>query len=210
MRNVVNDALSQSQKIPITIPAPTTGKIKKIDLETGRVTIHYDKEPYRKKAFLFGTIKEVKDKKAATLAFDGTVTQGIIGFGKEAAGILQVVDNIENNESIQPESVVVYPGNITVTSLAFLKEKKVSAVIAASIHYEDLRKFTGEDIGVALTGNENIPFPLILTEGFGNFDMHPALQTLFRKHENDWCYTNGHTQIRAGVIRPEIILQKIL
>ncbi len=83
-------------------------------------------------------------------------------------------------------------------------------MIAASIHYEDLRKFTGEDIGVALTGNENIPFPLILTEGFGNFDMHPALQSLFRKHEDDWCYTNGHTQIRAGVIRPEIILQKIL
>jgi len=209
MRSLVNDNLSQSQKIPITIPSPTTGKIKKIDLETGKVTIHYDKEPYRKKAFFYGRIKEVKSAKAVTIEFEGTVTQGIIGFGREAGGRLQTIEKRKDLQQAEPGKVIVLKEKISYADLQKLKKLKISGLIAGSIDYHDLRKFSGEDIGVALTGNENIPFPLIITEGFGDFEMVEEMWDLFLKNNKNWCYLNGHTQIRAGVVRPEIIIQKM-
>jgi len=36
---------------------------------------------------------------------------------------------------------------------------------------ETLRQYVGYDIGVAITGQENVPMTLILTEGFGELPM---------------------------------------
>jgi uncharacterized protein (TIGR01319 family) len=209
MQSVISDAQSQTQKIPVTIPSPTTGTIKKIDTKTGQVVIHYDKKPYIKRAFLHGKIREIETGKAAVLEFEGIITQGIIGFGKEAGGMLQIIKESEQMEQIEKGNIVIFERKITNAELQKLAVQKVNGVIAGSIDYDELRQFIGNDIGVALTGNENIPFPFIITEGFGNFVMNKELLTLFNEHKDNWCYLNGHTQIRAGVIRPEIILQKI-
>lgn len=85
-------------------------------------------------------------------------------------------------------------------------ENDVAGVVAPSIDNKDIVEFLGEEIGVALTGNENIPFPIILTEGFGNFRMNAVFETFFKEQQHKKIYMNGHTQIRAGVVRPQMII----
>jgi hypothetical protein len=72
-----------------------------------------------------------------------------------------------------------------------------------------LVEFIGKEIGVALTGNENVPFPIIITEGFGDFRMDSHYLEVFKQNDGKPVYLNGHTQIRAGVTRPKIILSKL-
>ena len=69
----------------------------------------------------------------------------------------------------------------------------------------DLTKFLGYDIGVAITGQEAINVTLIATEGFGNLRMADRTFNLLKTIEGQNASVNGATQIRAGVIRPEVI-----
>ena len=71
---------------------------------------------------------------------------------------------------------------------------------------QDLRGFLGHDLGVAITGHENLGITLIVTEGFGKIDMAARTFSLLHKHQGRQASINGATQIRAGVIRPELII----
>lgn len=64
----------------------------------------------------------------------------------------------------------------------------------------------GYDIGVAITGHEPIPFTLIVTEGFGTISMAKRTFQLLKSLQGQVASINGATQIRAGVIRPEVIV----
>jgi hypothetical protein len=61
-------------------------------------------------------------------------------------------------------------------------------------------------MGVALTGDEQIPFAIILTEGFGRIDMNPKYAKFFEKAEGKQASISARTQIRAGVTRPMVII----
>ena len=64
----------------------------------------------------------------------------------------------------------------------------------------------GYDIGVAITGQEPIAFSLVVTEGFGVISMAARTFALFSALQGKTASINGATQIRAGVIRPEVIV----
>ena len=63
-------------------------------------------------------------------------------------------------------------------------------------------------LGVAITGTEQVGFTLILTEGFGTIPMAQKTFKLLSAHAGQKAAISGATQIRAGVIRPEIIIAK--
>ena len=86
------------------------------------------------------------------------------------------------------------------------REIGASAVISGGIDDQDLRDFLGYDLGVAITGSEKVGLSLIITEGFGDIAMAERTYELLRSHEGDFAAVNGSTQIRAGVMRPEILI----
>ena len=59
---------------------------------------------------------------------------------------------------------------------------------------------------MAITGHEDLPFTLVLTEGFGSIRMAQRTFELLAALEGRAGSVNGATQIRAGVIRPELIV----
>ena len=71
---------------------------------------------------------------------------------------------------------------------------------------EDLITILGEDIGVAITGEEKIDLSVIITEGFGELPMAQRTFELLSSLEGKRSSINGATQIRAGVLRPEVII----
>ena len=194
------------ETIPFIVHAPSTGSIVKIDNKTGKLTIRYDKKPFRMFAGVNGTITEIEEKKSVTVSYEGHSLNGIIGFASEAFGKIYFIENETDKINLQNDSIAVFPGKIDYEFLKKATKRKIAGIVAAAIDNLDLVKFTGEEIGVALTGNENIPFPLVITEGFGNFRMSAKLQDFFRKNNGKPIFIDGHTQIRAGVIRPKIIV----
>jgi len=193
-------------KHPMLVSAPSTGTIKKIDKSTGIVTIQYDREPYRRSAGVKGKIHSIKKGHSATISYDGFTLNGIIGFGVEAWGSLKYLEKMGEITNCLPDQVVVISSKIDLAFLKKAEKRKVKGVVAASIDNEDLVEFIGEEIGVALTGNESIPFPIIITEGFGDFEMFKDYYKFFQKQNGKFIYMNGHTQIRAGVTRPKMIV----
>jgi hypothetical protein len=82
----------------------------------------------------------------------------------------------------------------------------VAALVVGGIHDRDLRSLLGYDLGVAITGTEVLGLTVILTEGFGTIPMATKTFRLLSKHQGRKASVSGATQIRAGVIRPEIII----
>ena len=99
-------------------------------------------------------------------------------------------------------------GGALVTAEALRQAVKVGArgVIVGGIEDKDLADFLGYEIGVAITGSENVGLTLIVLEGFSN--MPPSKKTfeILNRFAGNQACINGATQIRAGVIRPEIII----
>ena len=81
-----------------------------------------------------------------------------------------------------------------------------AAVVAGGIDDHDLREILGYDLGVAVTGNEKLGTTIIITEGFGDIAMARRTFELLKSHDGREASVNGSTQIRAGVMRPEILI----
>jgi hypothetical protein len=64
-------------------------------------------------------------------------------------------------------------------------------------------------LGVAITGSEEKGITLVVTEGFGEIMMAAKTFELLKVHEGQEASLNGATQIRAGVIRPEVVIPKM-
>ena len=91
-------------------------------------------------------------------------------------------------------------------TFARARELGIRALVVGGVHDRDLRDLLGYDLGVAITGTEKIGFTLIITEGFGTIPMAKRTFDLLSAKIGQKASCSGATQIRAGVIRPEVIV----
>ncbi len=194
-------------------PSPAAGVVETISGVTGQVMLRGDPLPVQLRAFLTGTVVEVVAEEGATIEATGTFVQGIFGIGGEAFGPIQIACRMPDQklaaELISDKmcgAVVVGGGRVTAEALARAKAAGVSAIITGGIDDQDLRDFLGYDLGVATTGSENAGLTLIITEGFGEIAMAARTHALLVSRTGSDSAVTGATQIRAGVLRPEILI----
>ena len=139
--------------------------------------------------------------------------QGILGLGGETHGMLRLaVDSPEEEltaDKISKEDkghIVVGGSLITLGAFKRAAEVGAAGLVAGGMNYTDVTYIMGEAIGVAITGHEELGITLIITEGFGKMNMSERTFNLLRSFEGHTAAINGATQIRAGVLRPEIII----
>jgi len=82
----------------------------------------------------------------------------------------------------------------------------VRGIVVAGIDDADLRQILGYDLGVAITGHEALGVTVVVTEGFGRMTMATRTFDLLTRLAGKKASINGATQIRAGVMRPEVIV----
>jgi len=185
------------------ITSPSTGTIKNIDSKTGIVTIQNDKKPLALYAMCYGSVESVTDNQYVTLNLDAVKIIGRIGFGKITSGRLAIL----GKSSIENENIVYVSNCITIEELKALADKNINGLICNTVSYSCLKIYLKKDIGVALTGNESLPFSIVLLEGFTENSMC-GIKDEFFKHLGKYVLLQPQTQIRAGAIRPLIYIMK--
>lgn len=195
------------------VKSTATGTIESISDSTGMVIVRGPKLPVSVRAYIAGEIVEVLPGEGVVVENSVALIQGIFGVGGETHGLLRVVCNAPDeplDERHIPASakgaVVVGGGRMTAGAIRKAKQVGAAAVVSGGIDDHDLRDFLGHDIGVAVTGSEKLGITLIITEGFGDIAMAQRTFELLRSHDGRLASVNGATQIRAGVMRPEIVV----
>jgi hypothetical protein len=191
----------------------TDGTIESISSITGQVLLRGHPIPVEVKAYLEGKVIEVFPKEGVLVETVGSFVQGIFGVGGETHGEIKVV--VEDNSSVLTDSLIdsscegkIVVGGSLVTASAITKaiEVKAKGIVVGGLDDKDLREFLGFDIGVAITGSEGKGITLVVTEGFGQISMAGRTFELLKSKEGEMACINGATQIRAGVIRPELVI----
>jgi len=193
--------------------APCDGTIETISNVTGKILLRKPPIPVNVTAYVDGTVVEVVPNEGVVVETPASFIQGFMGVGGETHGELAIVspspDDILDADSIQPEhagKVLVGGRLVTREALNRAGEIGVHAIVVGGIHDEDLEAYLGYALGVAITGHEDLPVTVMVTEGFGEIRMAQRTYDLLRKHEGKGASVNGATQIRAGVIRPEVVI----
>ena len=197
------------------LTAPIDGIIEYISTVTGTIGLREHPSPLEITAYISGVIEEVLPEEGAIVATEGAFIQGIFGVGGERRGRLKrVADGAASppNDTLLTSDCAgcILLGGATANVSHLQRAAEVGAVgfIVGAVSDAVLRAYLGYDIGVAITGQEDIPLTLILTEGFGTLSMADRTFQLLAGLEGSEASINGATQIRAGVIRPEIIVSR--
>lgn len=196
-----------------TCKAPCDGKIEYISEISGQIVIRELPIEVAINAFISGVVTQVIPNEGAIVQTPAAFVQGIFGVGGETYGELMMISD-KPEDIVKPENISddckgkILVGGSLIEEKALRKALEVGArgIIVGGINDKDLRNFLGYEIGVAITGNEKIGLTLILTEGFGRMPMLRRVFALLKKFEGKLACINGATQVRAGVVRPEIII----
>lgn len=195
--------------------APADGTIESVSHITGQLILREPPIPVEVDAFVRGRVIEVLPDEGVVIETSAAFVQGIFGVGGETFGeIVVVVDSPDQplgKEHLKPQhrgKVVVGGAYVSYDTLMEAKRIGVAAVVVGGFDDRDLRQLLGRDLGVAITGAEDLGFTLILTEGFGHIRMAERTSRLLSAHQGELASVSGATQIRAGVMRPEILIPR--
>ena len=195
------------------IKAPIKGSIESVSNVTGQVLLRQPPLPIEVQSYINGKVIEVVPNEGVIIETVCSFIQGIFGIGGETWGTLKFAVTSSDEEldvskitSEYKDCVIVGGAFADYNAIQKAIEVGVKGIIVGGIKDEDLRKLLGYDLGVAITGSENIGITVILTEGFGKMNMAKRTWNCLKDRENSTASISGATQIRAGVIRPEIII----
>jgi hypothetical protein len=192
--------------------SPVTGVIEEVVTTSGHLRLREPPRRVEVLAHLAGRVVEVLEGEGAVVEARGAVVQGIFGVGGEQRGPLRVAAQ-GPDQPLSVHSLADCQGCVLVAgsgadanAIRRAAEAGATGLVVGAVSDAALRAYVGYDIGVAITGQEDLPMTLIITEGFGELPMAHRTWELLASLEGRLASINGATQIRAGVIRPEIIV----
>ena len=193
--------------------SPITGIIETVSDITGQVLLREPPKPVQISAYIDGKVVETIENEGVVIETNATFVQGIFGIGGETTGELQIIVN-SPDDIVKPEDIKevhrgkIIAGGSIIYSDAIKKalDTGVKGIVVGGIRDKEINELLGYDLGVAITGSEDINITIIITEGFGQIGMAQRTFDMLKLREGAVASINGATQIRAGVVRPEIII----
>lgn len=193
--------------------SPADGTLDSVSSVTGQLLVRERPIPVEVSAYVSGRVVDVLPGEGAVVESRVALVQGIFGVGGETYGTLAIAtrgpgDTLEASH-LKPEhrgAVLVGGGHLSHETVLRARDLGVRALVVAGFDDRDLRELLGRDLGVAITGQEDLGITLVLTEGFGHIGMAERTWALLNAHAGRVASVSGATQIRAGVLRPEILV----
>ncbi|HEY6867328.1 MAG TPA: hypothetical protein VI792_08730, partial [Candidatus Eisenbacteria bacterium] len=198
-----------------TLPAPADGTIESVSRVSGQLILREPPIPVEVNAFVKGVIADILPGEGAVVETRGALLQGIFGVGGETWGEIAILSAAPDEELRVAQLTAEHRGRVVVggayvsyATLMWARELGVAAVVVGGFDDRDLRELLGRDLGVAITGSEELGLTLVLTEGFGRIRMADRTWALLEAQRGRMASVSGATQIRAGVLRPEILIPR--
>ena len=193
--------------------SPADGTLESVSSVTGQLLVRERPIPVEVNAYVRGHVAEVLPGEGAVVESRAALVQGIFGVGGETHGRIAIAtkgpgETLEASH-LKPEhrgAVVVGGDHVTHETVQRARALGVRALVVGGFDDRDLRELLGRDLGVAITGQEELGITLVLTEGFGRIGMAARTWELLNTHAGRVASVSGATQIRAGVLRPEILV----
>jgi hypothetical protein len=183
----------------LRVRAPADGRI--IAERNGELLTSEATNPLELQANIKGTIANVMPRFGVMIQTAGGLVQGVWGNGKEAYGVFKLLsDNREQALSAELidvsclSAIVVVGGSITPEGLKQVEAQKVGGIVAGSMP-------------VALRDHVMaLPFPVMITEGFGSLLMVEPAFELLKLYKNHEANLRAVAQTRWGAVRPELVI----
>ena len=212
-----NDLLAETKGLfgffKSNVKSPVAGTVESISDVTGQVVIREAPLPVEIDAYIQGSVDEIIENEGVVIKSKGAFIQGIFGVGGESRGKIKVLASSRDSEltaemiTSDHEGMILVGGNfISLDAYKKALACNVAGVVVGGFNYYDLEEVLGYTLGVAITGSEDLVTSLVVTEGYGKIQMGQQTYDLLSENNGRLASINGATQIRAGVIRPEIII----
>jgi len=179
--------------------APVDGHV--VAVRDGLVLIEAAPSTFELRAHLKGQVTTVMPGLGVVISTTGVLIQGIWGSGGEAEGVLKVlVDSCR--KPLRARSIDVSCHGTIVAGGSDVDDKALEQAVTAQV-----RGIIVGSINVNLRPMlKTLPFPVIITEGFGSYPMSEAIFPLLQSNAGREAMINADTQVRWGVRRPEIVI----
>lgn len=195
------------------VTSPIDGVLESVSRVTGQAVLREPPRPVEVTAYLDGVVVEELAQEGVIVETRAALVQGIFGLAGEVNSTLRILSEepggtleADDLDASHEGKIVVHGGRATLAAMRHALDLGVAGVVCGGFAYQDIKELLGYDVGVAVTGTEPLATTLVVTEGFGDIAMAGATLELLRKHEGARASINGATQIRAGVIRPEVVI----
>ncbi|MCH2136884.1 MAG: hypothetical protein MK101_09930 [Phycisphaerales bacterium] len=213
----IGDTVAQTKGIfgfmKTTIPSKVAGTVETISPVTGQMIVRGAPLPVQVKAYMSGEVVNVLPGEGCEIEADVAYVQGIFGVGGETAGTIKMACQAHDEEldakhitDDMAGAIIVGGGRMTAQAVERARAVGAAAIVSGGIDDADLKNMLGYDLGVAITGREQLGITVIVTEGFGDIAMAARTFEMLKGFAGQEASVNGATQIRAGVMRPEIIV----
>jgi hypothetical protein len=199
------------------VGSPADGTLESVSAITGQLLVREHPIPVEVNAYVQGRVLEVLPGEGAVVESRAAFVQGIFGVGGETHGTL-AIGTSGPGEPLEPAHlraehrgcVVVGGEHVSHATVMRARELGVRALVVAGFDDRSLKELLGRDLGVAITGQEDLGITLVLTEGFGRIGMAARTWELLHANAGRVASVSGATQIRAGVLRPELLIPRPL
>ena len=193
--------------------APESGVVDFFSDKTGHLGVRAEPRNLDVVAHIAGTVTKIEANKGVVIESDTAYIQGIFGIGGEKRGTLKKL-NVSLDHSLTSEDipsdckdcVLVGGTKPDLDAIQTAINYGAKGLVVGSIDDETLKGYLGYDLGIALTGDEQIPMTVIVTEGFGYIPLSERVDQICSELAGNFVSINGATQVRAGAMRPEMII----
>lgn len=167
-------------------------------------------------AGLRGRVVDITRRGGVIIESYAAVVQGVIGSGKQVAGVLTMWHGSDTRPhgqaAIPPGALLVVPGPVSFAMLRQASMSGVTGIIASSASARDLEGFLRVDL-VKLIDSVDIelvqahlpPLTIMLTEGLGTLAMPLRTMNLLSRYQGSIALLAGATSIRQNVV-PELVI----
>jgi hypothetical protein len=213
----VGDTIAETKGIfgmfKTCIPCRCEGTVETVSPVTGQMIVRGAPLPVQVKGYMSGEVVRVLPDEGCEIEAHVAYVQGIFGIGGETAGVIMPACS-RNDEELDAhhitadmkDAIIIGGGRMTAEAVAEARKIGAAAIVSGGIDDSDLKDMLGYDLGVAITGREQLGITMIVTEGFGEIAMATRTFDMLKGFAGKHASVNGATQIRAGVMRPEIIV----
>ncbi|HEX8680726.1 MAG TPA: hypothetical protein VF707_00330 [Ardenticatenaceae bacterium] len=182
-----------------TIVSPVDGMVTLVD-GRGRLLLRGHTERRELRALMHGQVVGVVPERGVEIEAHGALVQGAWGNGQESAGLIRLM------VSHAGESVAVERINVGMQGSILIAGATLDEAALANAHDAEVRGLVAASMEARLVPlAQQLPFPILLTEGFGQYPFCPPVFEVLQRLNNREATLNACFEPGSRT-RPELFV----